>query len=59
MVSLEILTVFLGGTTALWICYDLARKNPRANIIMIMLATAEIYGGEFFWFPFAVCNIST
>lgn len=31
---------------AVWVCYDIAKKNPRYNITMIMLATAEIYGGK-------------
>jgi hypothetical protein len=30
---------------AVWVCYDIAKKNLRYNIVMIILATAEIYGG--------------
>ncbi|KAK3685497.1 Emopamil-binding protein [Podospora appendiculata] len=45
VVSLELLTVFVVGPMACWVCYDIAKKNPRANITMIMLATAELYGG--------------
>jgi hypothetical protein len=30
---------------ACWVCYDIAKKNPRANVLMIILATAELYGG--------------
>lgn len=26
-------------------CYDLAKKNPRANIVITVVATAELYGG--------------
>lgn len=50
VVSLEILTVFVAGPLALWICYQLT-KNPRKGVLkkwfwMVILATAEIYGGE-------------
>lgn len=55
VVSLELLTVFVVGPMAVWACYDIAKKNPRANLTMIMLATAELYGGEFFGlYPFTV-----
>lgn len=30
---------------AVWVCYDIAKKNLRYNIVMIVLATAELYGG--------------
>jgi hypothetical protein len=30
---------------AVWVCYDIAKRNLRYNIVMIVLATAEIYGG--------------
>lgn len=46
MVSLELLTVFVMGPLACLVCYDIAKKNPRANILMTIIATAEIYGGE-------------
>lgn len=36
------------GPLAVLVCYDIARKNPRANIFMIIIATAELYGGVFF-----------
>ncbi|KAK0615935.1 Emopamil binding protein-domain-containing protein [Bombardia bombarda] len=45
VVSLELLTVFVVGPLACLVCYDIVKKNPRANITMIILATAEIYGG--------------
>lgn len=45
VISLELLTVFVVGPMAVWVCYDIAKQNPRYNITMIMLATAEIYGG--------------
>ncbi len=45
MVSLELLTVFVVGPLACLVCYDIAKKNPRANIVMTIIATAELYGG--------------
>lgn len=45
VVSLELLTVLVVGPLCVWVCFDIARKNPRANILMIILATAELYGG--------------
>ena len=36
-----------------WVCYDIARKNPRANVLMIILATAELYGGMSSSHPFS------
>lgn len=48
VVSLELLTVLVVGPMAVWVCCDIARgKLARANVVMIMLATAEIYGGEY------------
>lgn len=29
------------------VCYDIAKKHPRANVTMIILATAELYGGRY------------
>ncbi|KAK3403574.1 Emopamil-binding protein [Sordaria brevicollis] len=49
VVSLELLTVLVVGPMACWVCYDIAKKNSRVNIVMIMIATAEIYGG---WMTF-------
>ncbi|KAK2066506.1 hypothetical protein P8C59_000318 [Phyllachora maydis] len=45
IVSLELLTVFVVGPMACLVCYDIAKKHPRANVTMIILATAELYGG--------------
>ncbi|KAM7198102.1 Emopamil-binding protein [Naviculisporaceae sp. PSN 640] len=45
VLSLELLTVFVVGPLCCLVCYDIAKKNARANIVMIILATAEIYGG--------------
>jgi hypothetical protein len=49
VVSLEILTVFLGVPLCGLICYLLAKRNPMANVWMIVLATMELYGGEWRW----------
>lgn len=46
VISLELLTVFVVGPLACFVCYDIAKKNPRANIVMTIIATAEIYGGR-------------
>lgn len=47
VISLELLTVLVVAPLACLVCYDIAKKNPRANIIMTIIATAELYGGEF------------
>jgi hypothetical protein len=50
VVTLEILTVFVAGPMALWICWMLSRDVRKGSLKkwfwMIILATAEIYGGE-------------
>ena len=45
VISLELLTVLVVGPLACWVCYDLARGYSRANVTMVVIATAEIYGG--------------
>ncbi|KAI0166990.1 Emopamil-binding protein [Hypoxylon sp. FL1284] len=45
VISLELLTVFVAGPLACCICYGLARKDPRTNVVMIVTATMELYGG--------------
>lgn len=50
VVSLELLTVFVAGPLACWICWLLA-KDERKGVLkkwfwMVILATGEIYGGE-------------
>ncbi|KAJ0161269.1 Emopamil-binding protein-like [Colletotrichum tanaceti] len=45
VVSLELLTVFGAGPLAVWICYCIAKRDPKVNIWMIIIATAELYGG--------------
>ncbi|KAI1415154.1 Emopamil-binding protein [Hypoxylon sp. FL1857] len=45
VISLELLTVFVAGPLACYICYGIAKKDPRTNILMIVIATMELYGG--------------
>ncbi|PKS05270.1 hypothetical protein jhhlp_008641 [Lomentospora prolificans] len=45
VVSLELLTVFLDTALAVTVCWCLVKKNPMANVWMIVLATCELYGG--------------
>lgn len=45
VISLELLTVFVAGPMACFVCYGIAKKDPRTNILMIVLATMELYGG--------------
>lgn len=47
VISLELLTVFVGGPLAVWICICLARSDwGRAWFWMCVVATGELYGGE-------------
>jgi hypothetical protein len=50
VVCLEILTVLVAGPLACWICYLLSRDERKGALRkwfwMIVLATAELYGGE-------------
>ncbi|KAL5115370.1 hypothetical protein ACEQ8H_006746 [Pleosporales sp. CAS-2024a] len=54
VVSLEILTVFVAGPLACWICYQLSKDERKGGLKkwfwMVVLATGEIYGG---WMTFA------
>ncbi|SMR49165.1 unnamed protein product [Zymoseptoria tritici ST99CH_1E4] len=45
VISLELLTVFIGGPIALYICHSLRKERPSAWFWMTVLATAELYGG--------------
>jgi hypothetical protein len=45
VVSLELLTVFFDGPLAIYVCYCLAKRDPKVSIWMIILATCELYGG--------------
>lgn len=50
VVSLEVLTVFVGTPLALWICVMLTGEERKGVLKrwfwMTLLATAELYGGE-------------
>jgi hypothetical protein len=50
VISLELLTVFVVGPLALWICYCLMKRRSDTSFWMVVLATGEIYGG---WMTFA------
>ncbi|KAM0335822.1 hypothetical protein ACHAQA_000872 [Verticillium albo-atrum] len=45
VISLEILTVFGAGPLAVYICYLIAKREPKVNFWIIVVATAELYGG--------------
>lgn len=47
VISLELLTVFFDGPVALYVTYLIAKKDPKASFWMIVLATAELYGGKY------------
>jgi hypothetical protein len=47
VVSLELLTVFGAGPLAAYICFGISRRDFRVAFWMIVLATAELYGGMF------------
>lgn len=45
VISLELLTVFVGGPLALWICNCLRKQRADTWFWMVVLATGELYGG--------------
>ena len=45
VISLELLTVLIGGPLAAWICYCLSKDRSDAWFWMLILATGELYGG--------------
>ncbi|QRV86625.1 emopamil-binding family protein [Ceratobasidium sp. AG-Ba] len=49
VVSLELLTVFGAGPLCCYIMYQLAKGDPRRHYWIVVLCTAEIYGG---WMTF-------
>jgi hypothetical protein len=49
VISLELLTVFIAGPLAVWVCYCIKTKRSEATFWMIVLATGELYGG---WMTF-------
>lgn len=46
IISLELLTVLFAGPLALWICRAIQQKDFMASFWMVVLATAELYGGK-------------
>jgi hypothetical protein len=46
VISLELLTVLGAGPLAVWVCRGIAKKQSMVNFWMVILATAELYGGE-------------
>ena len=46
IVSIEILTVGIGGPLAIYICEAIRKQDAMAWFWMMILATGEIYGGE-------------
>lgn len=49
VISLELLTVFVAGPLAVWVCWCLVKKRGDAVFWMVVLATGELYGG---WMTF-------
>lgn len=45
VVSLEILTVFIGGPLALYCAYLLTRDSMHRHPWLLILSTGELYGG--------------
>lgn len=45
VISLELLTVFVAGPMAVWICNCLSKGDRQVWFWMVVLATAELYGG--------------
>ncbi|KAI9823014.1 MAG: hypothetical protein M1832_002668 [Thelocarpon impressellum] len=45
VISIELLTVIIGGPLAAWICEGIRRQDSKAWFWMILLATGELYGG--------------
>ncbi|KAK5730929.1 hypothetical protein LTR15_000867 [Elasticomyces elasticus] len=45
VISLELLTVFVAGPMAMWICYCLRKQRADTWFWMVVLATGELYGG--------------
>ena len=45
IISLELLTVFLGVPIAAWVCYCIAQRRKDTFFWAILLATGELYGG--------------
>jgi hypothetical protein len=54
VVSLEVLTVLGAGPLAALIVYQIVKRDPARHYWIVVLSTAELYGGcvFFFLFPF-------
>lgn len=52
VVAIELLTVLVAGPLAVYVAWLLAKGRREASVWMIVLATGEIYGGEFFVIKF-------
>lgn len=47
IISLELLTVFIMGPLAVYVCHLLRKKDiAKAMFVMVVIATGELYGGE-------------
>jgi hypothetical protein len=59
VISLELLTVFIAGPLAVWVCYCIKNKRSEATFWMIVLATGELYGGWMTFVPVRLlhCNV--
>jgi hypothetical protein len=56
VVSLEVLTVLGAGPLAALIVYQIVKRDPARHHWIVVLSTAELYGGcvfFFFFFPLA------
>ena len=56
VISLELLTVFVAGPLAVWVCYCLKKNRSEASFWMIVLATGELYGG---WMTFVPVSLES
>jgi EXPERA (EXPanded EBP superfamily) len=52
VVSLELLTVFGAGPLAALIVYQIVKRDPARHYWIVVLCTAELYGGYVFFFLF-------
>lgn len=48
IVSLELLTVFVAGPLAVLIVYQIVKRDPARHYWIVVLSTAELYGGYVF-----------
>ena len=52
VVSLELLTVFGAGPLAALIVYQIVKRDPARHYWIVVLSTAELYGGYVLFFLF-------